>query len=267
MKIVFSYVDLGCPDPKNSKKLNLNMAKLSFYFAKKHGYKTALYVDNKNKHLFKQIPYDEVIILDQYILDFLPRNIWSLGKVLTFSKVKEPFCHIDFDLFVVSNELDLFKNNDFFCFHREVWNSRSTPILSIFEEITKKIDCLKNDDLMMYNCAMVGGKNFEIINESAKIVLDTIIKEKKFIDSYIETIKRNYPTWRISAYIEQMLFTNLCKQKLNLTNIPVILYDSLPENENPFFFYKKMIEKKIIHLWEKKGFYSKDIDNLFRFTD
>lgn len=267
MKIVFSYFDWKKPDPANWEQINLNMVRLSFYFAKKHGYETVLYVDKKNEYLFKSIPYDEVIILDQDILDSFPERIWSLGKILTFSLVEEPFCHIDFDLFIVENELQFFKNEEFFCFHRESWHWKS--VFAQYDEITKKIDCLKDefDTLIMHNCAMVGGKNFEKINQSAKFVIDLIIKEKDIFNEMTSRIRSNYPTWKISAYLEQIIFPNLCKKNLDLSTIPVIFSDTPEKENNRRFVFKKMKEKKLLHLWMEKSFYEERINNLFRIVN
>jgi hypothetical protein len=256
MKIVFSYIHSSIDKP-----MDLNMARLSLYFIKKLNYPTCIYLDQKNFNKFDNLKYDEKILLDQSILDKLPSNVWSLGKLLVFSQIKEPFIHIDFDLFCMQDNFKYFLNEKFLAFHEEPWTDfdiYETDIKHAFSQI----ELLKNqniNDIKVYNCAAVGGNAIPEINKSAQLVLEYAIKNKDYFlkrDEFYNSI------WSVSVFFEQLLFMNLVKKLLSSDVTCILDEKTSTEKHQPLlnlcdkigvdFIVEEMARKNIIHLWGSK---------------
>lgn len=256
MKIVFSYVQSSIDKP-----MDLNMAKLSLNLIKKLNYPTCIYLDQKNYDKFNNFKYDEKILLDQSILDKLPSNIWSLGKLLVFSQIKEPFIHIDFDLFCLEDNFKYFLNEKFLAFHEEPWAD-----FEMFGDDIKHafshVDLLKNKnvkDIKVYNCAAVGGNAIPEINKSAQLVLDYAIKHKNYFLKRDEFYQND---WAAAVFFEQLLFMNLVKILLSSDVTCILDEKTSTEKHQPLldlygpiggdFVIEEMARKKIIHLWGSK---------------
>lgn len=241
-------------------------AELAHKFVKKHGYETILYTDEIGRDLLQDINYDQIIILDKNILDKFPKRGWSLGKILAMSMIKEPFFHIDFDLFLREDLDEDFKKSPIFSFHQEHWVTRQFAehksgdflennyypefYISIkeFLERTENI-CSFNLDISEIdscNCAIVGGNNYQAFNKAAEYVINFGLKYKDVIDNFY-TVFPKIPDWFCAVFLEQILFMKL-----------VQIY-SAPENIN-FYLKGKVItdlnieaaEKKITHIWGLK---------------
>ena len=118
MKIVFSYWSKANPehDP-----LFKELAAVSNYFAKQHGYETVLYTDIAGNLLLNKIEYDKIILMPEHILNKFPKTGWSLGKLLATSMINEPFLHLDFDLFLFKPIEESVFNKQAVFFHDEIW--------------------------------------------------------------------------------------------------------------------------------------------------
>lgn len=88
-----------------NQKINLFHQALSCIQAKKHLGKIHLVTDSYGKHLIidkLKFPYDSVSCeLDE--LDSYSEKLWALGKIKAYQLQKEPFVHIDSDLFIWKN--------------------------------------------------------------------------------------------------------------------------------------------------------------------
>jgi hypothetical protein len=260
MKIVFSYVN-----SPTKRYMDLNMAKISLKLIKNHGYKTVIYLDEKNYDRFNELNYDEKILLDQKKLDNLPPNIWCLGKLLVFSQMEEPFLHIDFDLFAKENSFKSFLNEPLVCFHEEKWVDIINVLHRVgYNDIISQFpnfkELLNEKEIKSYNCAVVGGVAVKEIRESAQIVLNYAAKNKQFLYDKMNSLLNIGNDWMLPIVMEQILFTNICKNKLNSISCiideqrtnPKQLLLNLMGQEGLDFVYEEMIRKKIIHLWGSK---------------
>lgn len=265
MKIVFSYIHSPINRP-----MDLNIAKLSLGLVKKLNYPTCIYLDQKNYNKFDSLKYDEKILLDRSILDKLPSNVWSLGKLLVFSQIKEPFIHIDFDLFCMEDNFKYFLNEKFLSYHEEPWidfDMYENDIRHAFSHI----DLLKNQnikDIKMYNCAAVGGTAIPEINKSAQLVLEYSMKNK---DYFLKRDAFYKNTWGVSVFFEQVLFMNLVKILLSSDVTCILDEKTSTEKHQPLldlygkgfdFVIEEMVRKNIIHLWGAKEKFIKDL-NIF----
>jgi hypothetical protein len=247
--------------------MDFSMANVSLQLVKKHGYKTDLYVDKANYHKFDRLNFDEKILLDQSILDQFPKNVWSLGKLLSFTQVNEPFFHIDFDLFIIEDQLKHFLNKKFVAYHEEGWMNEMLqspdPDLNLFQEDIKNAykdfnySDVSYENIKSYNCAIIGGTAIDEIKKSANIVLNYAKKEKNY---FLNRDSHYKDTFRTSVLFEQILFMNICKDSLN--EISIILDEKTSEEKQMLlnlsdwagldFIYEEMVRKKVIHLWANK---------------
>jgi hypothetical protein len=255
MKIVFSYTDWN----HKENYFNNNLAKISHKLVKKLGYETLLFVNKENLSKFDNIGYDEIEIIDTKLLNKLPKNVWSLGKIAAFSLINEPFCHIDFDVFLTNKILDEYKNKNIFCFHREPWRPMY-QFSPYYEKAIQDLDIKEDNFFRTYNCATIGGKATKEMNESANIVLEYAIKNKEFLE------KQVLEHWYLPVLFEQILFVNICRQKLGQKEIPVILSGTKKEEMTWNFVYSQMRKMRIYHLWGAKKEIIESLDKLSEFA-
>ncbi len=245
MKVIFSY--WGC---ESNRYTDILMAQISHSYVSRLGYETIGFFDKKNINKFDEVRFGEKRILDNNILNKLPQNIWSLGKLLVFATIDEPFIHIDFDVFMLENHIKQYENKDLFCFHKEPWRPinhfdyiKNTPLDNKYLNIKNNAEC--------YNCAIIGGSNFKQINDCAKEVLDYIINNKDYLYDLMSYELRHNDDWSLPVFIEQILFMNICKYKLNLTEIPTVFN----KQDNIDDIFASMKEKKTYHLWGEKKYF------------
>ena len=106
MKVVFGFTHVV----NHYKPINDNffrLAKLSVKSAKKF-YKTKIYCDNISLNLFKEkgITFDEVIIIDEFILKYTDNyeynsNQYSISKIYAMMNETEPYILMDFDVILM----------------------------------------------------------------------------------------------------------------------------------------------------------------------
>ena len=275
MKVVFSYLELN-----SHFFCDIEMAKLSNNYAQKHGYKTCLYTDeNGYNKLTPYINYDEVILFDKEVTSQLNTNIWSIGKILAMSMVKEPFIHIDFDLFLMKPLPNDFINKDFFSLYPEPWLFKIPEYEKSILKVYKLYDHpeeLDFKDFYSYNFAIVGGQKFKEINFVCNRLLDFSISHgqilEKFLDkkSYQKNIKKpllSHP-WSLAVIFEQVLIKNLLSTifGIEIFSIPDknLFLDFkyheniIPEQELKYdseckkILKRFMIDNKIVHLHGEK---------------
>jgi hypothetical protein len=244
MKIIFSFVDFNFYKKEDLEYI-VKMAALSNFFAQKHGYSTCLFVDEKSEKLFKNIKYDNIQIFDQKIVQHLPKYIWSSGKILASTMINEPFIHIDFDLFLIEN--NLFQNKDFFCAFSEPFVVINKKILF---EISRKLDKKNSvNRFLSLNCAVMGGKSVEIIKNTGTEIIEFILANKNLLDNY--NVLSN-SSWMLAVIFEQMFFTNLIFKNLKSSYSENLLiqenYKDVKNLEN------NLLKLGINHLWDKRKY-------------
>lgn len=238
-----------------------HLAAFSNYLAKKHGYKTLLYTDSNNYEFLKNIEYDEVKFFDENLINEFPDRAWCLGKLLAMSLVKEPFIHIDFDLLLVKNIPSHVKNSECFAFHKEAYMQNLFKPVGV-RKLYKKYnfqDELNYNKIESNNCAIIGGQNYQLINESCNKVIDFAISNRKFFNKFGNLFKNQKTRIYIPVFLEQILLLNLIREKTVTKTIPTIIEEnSLPEISS------KADELKIIHLWGGKANLLPYVENLVK---
>jgi hypothetical protein len=248
MKIVYTYCTY---EKQNTQYIDKNIIRASLNLVKKAGYETIVYVDENNIDKINNFEFDEVRIINSKLLEGLPVNVWSLGKLITFSQINEPFCHIDFDVFLLKNVIKKFKKEKLFAFHLEGWRPMD-HFNPFYNKICHDMN-IQYSDMKTYNCAVIGGTAFKEINESAKLVLDYAKKESNFLNYHMKNLLNQNNNWLLPVLLEQIFFMNICKNKLSLAKIKLIL--NCGSKDNPLkseYVYKEMIKNNIFHLWGDK---------------
>jgi hypothetical protein len=258
MKAIFSYWSAG-----SRFFCDKEMASIANSLAQKNGYKTCLYTDAKGLNLLKEVKYDEIVLFDELTISKFFPKIWSLGKILAMSLVKEPFVHLDFDLFLFKKLDDEIEKKDFFSLYPEPWLDLN---LNVREDAAKILSVYPNQEnldmnaLLSSNFAVVGGQKFEEINNVCNKILNfgTLYK-----DSFIEMEKNGFkaPSWILAVTFEQILIPNLLKQMFDIENyhiipMPKFIIDSIDIHEGEIVFDEQCIDylknqfvlKKIVHL-------------------
>jgi hypothetical protein len=255
-KIVFSYAELKRHKGfefyhnKEEKQLVVKKATLSLKLIQKHNYQSVLFVDKQSKELFAHLPYDEIKIIPSSLTSRVPSHFWSLGKLYAYSKINEPFAHLDFDVFMFEDFLISYKDWPYYAYCKEKWTkSLAYPSKHLFQIYMPELAKFK--ELYSYNCCVFGGKNWEVINRAADKTIALILKRKKQYITHAESnFKSVYKTdgilpWYLALLFEQIIFIHFLMEEQNLINFPTIAgtKDSIDDVIRDF---KKL---KMFHLW------------------
>lgn len=229
---------------------NSGLAAFSNHLAKKHGYQTVLYTDLNNYESLKNIKYDKVKFLDEKIIKEFPDRAWCLGKLLVMSLIKEPFIHIDFDLLLIKDIPSYIKKNECFVFHSEPYMKnlfRPRGVRKLYNKYNFQNE-LNYNQTESNNCAIIGGQNYQLINESCSKVIDFAISNRKFFNKFGNLFKNQKTRIYIPVFLEQILLLNLIRERTVLKTIPTIIEgNSLPEISS------KANKLKLFHLWGDKA--------------
>ena len=203
MRIVFSNIVNVNPYTKVDNHLNVEMAKLSNFLAQQQGFKTTFFGDKKSIEIFNNVKYDEVNELNDDRIKNISPSLWSIGKLLTISKIKEPFLHLDHDLFLFKKIDETFLNKNLVYFHNEdYYDSLMDNFQTSFEFQLLNIQNIQNTSK---NCAIIGGQNYKILNTVCNEILDFIFQNKNEINLKLNSDKiLNYPKFMPAVLIEQV---------------------------------------------------------------
>lgn len=171
----------------------------SVNLAKKIFPKVILYTDDFGfQFLCKKLnlKFDEVN-LSLNDLDAIPIYLWAYGKIITYQDQKEPFLHIDYDVFLSKPLADKFSKSDFIVESVETFKDHSLyiPLINTLKQRGYKspIFDLQDETMFAYNAGIFGGNNLDFIKlyclEAVNIV-DFIIKNeyKSFANNFFTSI-------------------------------------------------------------------------------
>lgn len=273
MKVIYSYWKTN-----EHFFVTEEFAYISNKLAQKHGYETILFTDEHGKEELKKIKYNQVITFDKFLLDRFPLTGWSLAKIQAMASMNEPFMHIDFDLFLVKDLKKEFIDNQVFCLHKEKWLTEpqgekdkkgrliKNSIINPYSfEFLDKVQILLNQTednfsirkyhkLSSYNCAVVGGQNFNLFKKSSEYVIRYAIKYKDILQNFSEINNMNVD-WFPAVFLEQVLFMNLIRMSSGLEDIPIYLKSETTEDLNI-----EAQQEKIIHIWGSKLKFKNNIE-------
>jgi len=204
-----------------------------------------LYID----HIFLKFFKDN---LKNYKVNYIPlnykksQNIWCDSKFNAISNFikykKEPFVHIDFDLFLTK---DIFKNEiPELCISFKEEGPAFTHYKKYREYFTKnRLSDLANFKIdYAYNCSIVGGKDLKFLKIWVENTFNLIKKYDHVLNNF------NYNKYLLSSIFEQLHLAYLTKN-YNVTEL--IKYNNnhvmhLAEPNNKGEWVVSNIDKKII---------------------
>ncbi|MEM9297376.1 MAG: DUF6734 family protein [Bacteroidota bacterium] len=154
-----------------------------------------------------ELPYTDVkIILDQ-ISDY-PSQLWAAGKLLAYGVQKEPFLHLDSDIYIWQ-PLDLRPDDDLVCFHfekdRDIYQKYLESLKSYVSYVPECLEHIfkQGANLNAANAAVLGGNNIDFIH---KYVSEAFL----FIDKNLTEIRKAGENMaNFNVIFEQLLFYNM----------------------------------------------------------
>lgn len=264
MKIIQTYwsqnnqvLDISHRGGWLSNKANLACWALSCLNAKAIYGHIELYTDSVGYDLLigkLQLPYDKVhIIFDSGLMKQIPKELWAISKIYTYSLQKEPFIHIDGD-FIFWKKLNIDQNIIFqnreteFPFYKDFYSYLNETIDSFTD--SKFMDCVRLPYLgKACNLGIVGGRDIDFINCYANDVLDFVIKNLHMLDKFIPDAKS------ANCFLEQYYFYYLLNDlniEFSTIHIDLLLeqikgrfYD-IPSEENAFNHFLGFAKKSEI---------------------
>lgn len=233
MKFIFSSLYLG-------KKPKINLAKISNFLIQEKGFETILWGDENSLDYLDGIPFNKKFEIKKKDVEKIPKCIWSASKFIAISQIKEPFIHVDFDVFFFRIEKILL-NQNIVCLHSE--NTHDNLVNSLqkaMQILPKEISVFEQRS---YNCGIIGGTNFNFLNKISTYLLQYLFENKYFIDKmYADHLHDNFVNINlIPVLVEQVWMFQLFKY-YNENFSTYIQSDLGDENFQTEFF-----EKGILH--------------------
>jgi hypothetical protein len=230
-KIIFSYWDASYRPPW------FEMCACANHFARSHGYETILFTDDVGEKALSRIPYSEIRKFPKDAFDGLPHYLWCVSKLVAMSYMKEPYFHLDNDLYLYKDALKHCWNKPFVTFHEESW----IHLMPNYRKMHNDVYVPKNlppyypnydKDLTSHNFGVVGGAAYEQI---AGVCKDLLLYAKENCDE-INIYRKERPGNFFICLFEQGWTPLMMKHKYNIENYKVIdkkyYYDINCEAEN-----------------------------------
>jgi hypothetical protein len=235
-----------------------------------------LYTDGFGYELFKKLNLDINIenILDNSITKKEER-FWAISKIKAYKIQKEPFVHIDNDLFFFKSIPKLFENLDIL----GAWNENKIELYNyqiddynkngnklVIPEITKYIKKNKKTNILAINCGLVAVKNLDFIKEYSYN-----------IEKYLDIVEQNYEHINTCFFLEQFYIAVKAKvENIKIGTYTDLLGPTMKKNDwwikNEYFCHLygnnkiksdgiKIIDENFNNLYENDYFIKKVIKN------
>jgi hypothetical protein len=217
MNIVMSLWTKPCVDGKahgfNNVQEMMESLVVSANLAKKHYDEIHFYTDKLGEEwiipYLKYLPFTKIeVCLDE--INWLDDKYWSLAKIFVYYKQKEPFIHIDNDVFLWDKFPEELFNNDFFFQEIEYFNELGRDFYLRGLEIFKP--CLPKNFIETngaFNCGVFGCLNqkaLDLIPLYYNMGIEFVEKTKNLKDLDKESISSR---WLATVIIEQVVIYSL----------------------------------------------------------
>lgn len=231
MKVVQTFWS-GKKDPlKNgfgwlSPESNLMSWALSCISLKENYDEVILYTDSAGYAIFHdllKLPYTRFEVLYDHIK--CKPDHWAYPKLLTYSFQKEPFIHVDGDVFLHNRLIHGIESGELIAqnaeigssYYKDMMNAIMTSPITIPDILYKE---LIKDSISSYNAGVIGGNDTEFIGEYCRTAFE-FIDENRLNDS-----ESRYENVNLNILFEQILFHALVskydKKVITLVDHPVI---------------------------------------------
>jgi len=136
-----------------------------------------------------------------------PKEIWCLGKLVAMAQQKEPFIHIDNDIFLWnSTSIDVF-NAPFIVFHHEPWGEKCMDVARLIPpppSLKKGYDTFNTN-----NFGMIGGTKWKEIVECIQEILDHVKNNKELIVNVANKVGEGW----VPVLVEQVWLSELLRKR------------------------------------------------------
>jgi hypothetical protein len=175
-------------------------------------YDVELYTDKLGyKYLVEilELPYSKVhVVLDE--LNHYQSNLWALPKIKAYSLQKEPFLHVDGDVFIwepfsedllnqrlITQNLEVTTN-----YYQTMWSAISPNLSYLPDEM---LPYHKGEERFACNMGIIGGTDLDFFEEYTQ-------KSFEFVDRNLESVPVD-TMMNFNVFFEQVLFYLMAKQK------------------------------------------------------
>lgn len=176
---------------------------MSFLHLASMGEKIVLFTDDVGKYLLVDILGLEYsgVRLDFNELEELSSAYWAIPKLVTYSRLKEPFLHVDGDILLYPGfkNLGLEKRALVFEFKNCELNAKHVELINSLDSIV--IHETLEGEFAELNCGVVGGTDYKFFNDFAEFSLGLFYN---CLDE-LDTGELKYNKNVINSYFEQFL--------------------------------------------------------------
>jgi uncharacterized protein DUF6734 len=166
-----------------------------------------------------KLPYTSVRVVLDDLNDFHP-DLWALGKIYTYLLQREPFMHLDGDVFIWERfpghieAAPLVAQNveKGFGYYNDTYDSIKTKFGYIPDAIRQ--DREKNVEFVSVCAGIIGGQRTDFIREYAQTAIDMVVRNREFL------IGMNIGLY--NTFFEQYLFYCMARQR----NLDICFYIS-----------------------------------------
>jgi len=192
-----------------------------------------------------QLPYKKVSTeLDT--LNNYPKQLWAVGKLHTYGIQKEPFIHVDNDIYIWEKFSNDIESARLISQHVDDDERDYEFALNHLKEHNINLPPLLLDDLRAYqrfnssNAGIIGGNDLDFFKEYVKESFD-------FIDTYSGRIPKTVKGSLFAMIYEQYLFSAMARKK----NIKIRHFFEGDEKKSMDLvnFMNKYKKKKYVHLY------------------
>lgn len=257
MKIVHSFWSkpsldtMGVSEKSNGGwrqgKYHLMSWALSCLSFKKHYGNIELVTDPFGKELLideLELPYSSFSI-DLKKLNIYPKHLWALGKIYSYGIQKEPFLHVDGDVYIWERLGPFIENAELCAQHMDskeghyhfAMNQLKNSKIVFPREFRNDYDVQKKYNAS--NAGIIGGTNIDFFQEYVELAF-------KFIDENLSKISESVLGSSYALIYEQYLFSVLARKK----NVKIRHYieDEGVGIMNLSNFMRKYDKQKYVHL-------------------
>ncbi len=206
---------------------------LSCLKLRQHYESVELVTDRMGKYLLidlLNLPYTRCeIVLDQ--LSHYPSDLWALGKILTYSLQKEPFLHVDSDVYIWKKFRPALISASLVAQNQDCNHPAYQRMLSQMEALQFKMPAAMvrerkaQPDIFAVNAGILGGQSIEFMKEYTELAFSLVDNNLELL-SQVETAAFN-------PVMEQYLFYCLAQEK----QLPIQYFFSEVDYGNAPFDY------------------------------
>jgi len=154
-----------------------------------------------------QLPYSNVVLELDCLNDY-HADLWALGKVHSYGLQKEPFIHVDSDIFIwgkfgIENSELISQNFEKGNFYNEILNQFNGHFKYFPECLRGQIE--NTETVHSINAGIFGGTNWKFINKYAR-------EARYFVDQNIDSLGK-IEIGKFNVLFEQILFYYMANQK------------------------------------------------------